>query len=289
VVPGLIPEGMIGFVNEALAIRRETRRHGARRGGSVGRTDDELLRCFAAHPDPALREELVRRYLPLARHIARRFSHSTEPLDDLVQVASLGLLKALSRFDPERGVAFSSYALPTMSGELRRHFRDHGWNVRPPRDLQEHALLVDRTSTALYGDLGRPPTIDEIAERVGLSVEAVLEAREAIGARHATSMAAGSEDPESSGSVADWLGRQEDGYGAAEDRATIEQLAHVLTPREREILRLRFQEDMTQGQIGAAVGLSQMQISRLLRDIMSKLRAEARGAPALTPPRGLRG
>jgi RNA polymerase sigma-B factor len=184
------------------------------------------------------------------------------------------LIKALDRYEPSRGVAFSSYALPTMSGELRRHFRDRSWNVRPPRDLQEWALATERAITALTLDLGRSPTIDEIAERSGLSAEAVLEAREALVARTAMSLSAplGSDDDERY-TLADAIGAVDEGFAVVEQRATIDALVRrSLSHREREILRLRFDEDMTQSEIGEAVGLSQMHVSRVLRTVLDKLR-----------------
>ncbi len=193
-----------------------------------------------------------------------------------MQVASLGLLKAIDRYDPVRGAAFSSYALPTMSGELRRHFRDRSWAVRPPRDLQEQALAVERATEALGRELGHAPTVDDIARRTGLATEAVLEAREALGARLSTSFSApvrGSDDDELD--LGSRLGADDDGYTAAEHRATIGALTRALTPREREIVRLRFDEDLTQSEIGAIVGLSQMHVSRVLRQAIDKLRAAA--------------
>src|SRR3954451_13250518 len=153
-----------------------------------GQRDAQMLRHYARSRDPRIREQLVHRYLPLARYAASQYRRGSEPFDDLVQVASLGLLKAIDRYDPVRGAAFSSYALPTMAGELRRHFRDRGWAVRPPRDLQEQALLVERTSDQLSRDLGHSPTISDIAEATGLDEELVLEARQALSARMSTSL-----------------------------------------------------------------------------------------------------
>jgi RNA polymerase sigma-B factor len=165
-------------------------------------------------------------------------------------------------------VAFSSYALPTMSGEIRRHFRDHSWTVRPPRDLLEQALAVDRATAQLITDLGRSPTVAEIGEQVGLSDEDVLEAREALGA--------GSDDEDGGHALADTIGTVDDGFEAAEQRATLAALARrALTRREREMLRMRFEEDMTQTEIGAAIGLSQMHVSRVLRTALDKLRLAA--------------
>jgi RNA polymerase sigma-B factor len=245
-----------------------------RRGG---RRDAELLRRYAQTRDPRLREQLVHRYLPLARYAAARYRRGSEPLEDLVQVASLGLLKAIDRYDPAHGAAFSSYALPTMTGELRRHFRDRGWAVRPPRDLQEAALAVEKAIDALSRALGRSPTVGEIAARVELSEEAVLEAREALTARMSTSLSTPSRDGEDGDerSLQARLGFDDDGFAEAEQRATLDVLRRSLTAREREIVRLRFEEDLTQAEIGAIVGLSQMHVSRLLRTAIEKLRRTA--------------
>src|SRR6476661_8886661 len=149
--------------------------------------DELLLTAFARRPDPQLRAALVERYLPLARSIARRYARGSEPLDDLVQVASVGLLKALDRFDPARGIAFSSFAVPTIAGELRRYFRDRTWTVRPPRDLQERALAVDKITEELTNRLGRSPTVRQIGQALELPDEDVLEAMEALRAGSATS------------------------------------------------------------------------------------------------------
>lgn len=248
-----------------------------RPNGSGGRRDEHLLRRFARSRDPVLREQLVHRYLPLARYAASRYARGGEPFDDLMQVASLGLLKAIDRFDPARGAAFSSYALPTMSGELRRHFRDRGWAVRPPRDLQEQALVVERATEALVGELGRSPTVDELVDATGLDVEAVLEAREALTARMATSLSSPGREPGEEQPLEARMGTDDAGFQAAEDRATIEALERSLTPREREILRLRFAEDLTQAEIGKLVGLSQMHVSRVLRQSVEKLRRQVAG------------
>jgi RNA polymerase sigma-B factor len=240
-----------------------------------------MLRHYARTRDPQLREELVHRYLPLARYAASRYRRGSEPFDDLVQVASVGLLKALDRYDPVRGAAFSSYALPTMSGELRRYFRDRSWAVRPPRDLQEQALAVEKAADALERELGRSPTVDELAGRVDLEPEEVLEAREALSARMSASLSSpvrGRDDDELD--IGSRLGADDDGFAAAEDRATLTTLTRVLTPREREIVRLRFEEDLTQAEIGQLVDLSQMHVSRVLRAAIEKLRAAARASPS---------
>jgi RNA polymerase sigma-B factor len=240
-----------------------------------------LFTRYAADPSPELRAALVERYLPLARQLARRYQRPDEPLDDLVQVASLGLVKAVDRFDPGRDVAFSSYAVPTILGEIKRHFRDRTWAVRVPRDLQELALKAERAVGDLTRELHRQPSVGELSERLGVNEEQVLEALEAAGAYHATSleMPRGT-DGDVGETLADTVGGDESGYDRAEERATIHQLMRSITPREREVLRLRFEEDLTQAEIGEIIGVSQMQVSRLIRQAVARLRLAARTGSA---------
>jgi len=238
--------------------------------------DRRLLIRYHREGDPAAREQLVTRFLPLARQLARRYQRGGEQLDDLIQVASLGLLKAIDRFDPARETAFSSFAVPTILGELKRHFRDKGWSVRVPRDLQELAVKVDRVGDEMSRELGRAPTPAELAERTGTTLEQVLEAREASAAYRAVSLdRPRSEDEEEGDSYADAFGEVDPGFGLAEDAATVERLMRVLNEREREVLRLRFAEDLTQSEIGQRVGVSQMHVSRLIRQSIARLRDEA--------------
>ena len=201
---------------------------GARPTGAGGEgdreavSDVELFDRVRKHGDERAREQLVTRYLPLARRLARRYQRAEEPLEDLVQVASLGLLKAVDRFDASREVVFSSYAVPTILGELKRHFRDRTWSVRVPRDLQELALRVDRTVTSLSVGKQRAPSVSEIAEAVGSTEEQVLDALEAAGAYRAGSLDAprGSRGEDANESLADTLGGDEAGFERAEERAT---------------------------------------------------------------------
>ncbi|WCB93482.1 RNA polymerase sigma factor SigF [Baekduia alba] len=246
------------------------------------RSDVDRLVRFARHRDPDLRRQLVERYMPLARFAAGRYAKGSEPFDDLLQVASIGLLKAIDRFDPENGAAFSSYALPTMQGELRRHFRDRSWAVRPPRDLQDHALLVERVDKELRARWRRPATVEEIADHAKLTASSVLEAREALGARHASSLSQDADEDGLAAQVERRHGIVDAGFDRVEHRATLDALTHrALTRREREIVRLRFDEDLTQSEIGAIVGLSQMHVSRVLRVAVDKLRHEAVAASAV--------
>ncbi len=245
------------------------------------REDRRLLERYHLEGDLAAREALVERFLPLARQLARRYQRGSEPLDDLVQVASLGLLKAIDRFEPSRTTAFSSFAVPTILGELKRHFRDKGWSVRVPRDLQELAVRVDRVQEELARGLGRAPTPDEIATHVNVTVEQVLEAREAAGAYRAVSLdRPRDDDDETADGMGDAMGVEDPGFGLAEDAATVHRLMAVLSDREREVLRLRFEEDLTQSEIGARVGVSQMHVSRLIRQAVARLRQAAGEAPA---------
>jgi RNA polymerase sigma-B factor len=255
----------------------EDRPRGGEDRGSRTREDRRLLERYHRHGDQAAREALVQRFLPLARQLARRYQRGSEPLDDLIQVASLGLLKAIDRFEPDRPTAFSSFAVPTILGELKRHFRDRGWSVRVPRDLQELAVRVERVGEDLTRQLGRAPTPGEIAEHVGVTTEQVLEAREAAGAYRAISLdRPRDEDDENDSGMADSMGIEDPGFGLAEDAATVERLMGVLGEREREVLRLRFVEDLTQSEIGARVGVSQMHVSRLIRQAVERLREAAR-------------
>jgi RNA polymerase sigma-B factor len=267
--------------NRNVRSRRGVANDGRRNGAGedrLARTLDErrLFARYRERDDQAARDALVERFLPLATQLARRYHRGNEPLDDLVQVASVGLLNAIDRFDPARGIAFSSFAVPTIAGELKRHYRDKGWAVRVPRDLQELALRVDRATDRLVHQLGRAPTASEIADDLGVTIEQVIEAHEAAAAYRAYSLdRAGSDDDQAGTRVVDTLGGDEPGYRQAEDSATVESLMSALSDREREILRLRFEEDLTQSEIGLRVGLSQMHISRLLRQAVARLREAA--------------
>lgn len=243
-------------------------------------SDAQLLAAYAESHDPRLREALVERFLPLARSIAKRYRKAEEPFDDLLQVASLGLLKAVDRFDPARGIAFSSFAVPTIVGELRRHFRDRCWSVRPPRELQERALEVDKYRTELTTRLGRSPSVRELGQALELDDEQVLEALQAQQGMRAASLDA----PRGSGedndaTLADVHGTLDPELARAEHRATLARLFERLDEREQRVLVLRFEEDLTQEQIGARVGVSQMQVSRIIRGAVAKLSA-AHGQPA---------
>ena len=233
--------------------------------------------------DQAARAELVARFLPLARHLANRYRERGE-YDDLVQVASYALVKAIDRYDLDRGLAFSSFAVPTIVGELKRYFRDHGWAVRVPRELKDRSLAVRRTSERLGARLGRSPTPGEIAFAMDSSVELVLEALQTASALHPDRLDAPNETGD--GEHEDHaVAAEESGYALAEASATLKPLLAHLTPRERAMLRLRFEEDLTQSEIAAQLGISQMQVSRVLRQAIGRLQILATGPP---PPGGCR-
>ena len=220
--------------------------------------------------EPWTRGALVERFLPLARSIARRYENLGEPIEDLNQVASLALINAVDRFDTSRGYAFTSFAVPTIVGELKRHFRDRSWAVRPPRSLQELSLRVDRTTRSLMQQLDRPPTVPEIARALDRDVEHVVEAQRAGVGRSALSLQA-PRGAELGSALEDECGREDDGYHRAESRALLERLMTLLPARDREVMRLRFGADMTQAEISAALGISQMQVSRILRKAIDRL------------------
>ena len=235
--------------------------------------DRALFQRLADGSDPSAREALVERYLPLARSLALRYQRSAEPLDDLMQVASLGLVKAIDGFDCNREIAFSSYAVPTILGEIKRHFRDRTWAVRVPRGLQEMSARVDRAVADLAENTHRQPSVAEIAVHLGADEEDVLEALQAGNAYRSVSFETprGGGDDEAA-TLADAVGVDEPGFDRAEQRATLATLLAAISPREREVLRLRFEEDLTQAQIGEIVGVSQMQVSRIIRQAIARLR-----------------
>ena len=232
----------------------------------------ELFSRWQRDNDQAARDELVERFLPLARKLARRYSGAHEPFDDLFQVASYGLLKALDRFDPERGIAFSSFAVPTIVGELKRYFRDLGWSVHVPRGAQELALKIQRAQQELTTRTGRSPTVHDLAQYLELSIEQVLDGLEAAAGHHAASLdVPNDESDDDAGTLADTRGVEDAGFALVENSATVAAALHLLSDRERHVLTLRFSEDRTQSEIAAMIGVSQMQISRILRQALARL------------------
>ncbi|MDQ8702188.1 RNA polymerase sigma factor SigF [Streptomyces sp. LHD-70] len=232
----------------------------------------ELRKLPDGSPEYAqLRNQLVRMHLPLVEHLARRFRNRGEPLDDLTQVATIGLIKSVDRFDPERGVEFSTYATPTVVGEIKRHFRDKGWAVRVPRRLQELRLSLTTATAELSQQHGRSPTVHELAERLSISEEEVLEGLESANAYSTLSLDVPDTDDESP-AVADTLGAEDEALEGVEYRESLKPLLEDLPPREKRILLLRFFGNMTQSQIAQEVGISQMHVSRLLARTLAQLR-----------------
>lgn len=233
----------------------------------------ELFERWHGRGETAARDQLVERFMPLARSLARRYDRSSEPFEDLLQVASLGLLKALNRFDPERGHSFASFAIPTILGEMRRYFRDCGWAVHVPRGNQERALRVRDAQELFANEHGHAPTVSQLAQYLELPEEQVIDALLAIQAYESMSLDAprpGAEDDALT--YGDAVGDEDARYELIELDATVVSVLDQLSSREREILRMRFVEDLTQTQIAARVGVSQMQVSRLLRRSLERLR-----------------
>jgi RNA polymerase sigma-B factor len=242
-------------------------------------TERQLLLRYHADGDLSAREELVERFLPLARDLALRYTYTDESFDDLLQVASLGLIKAIDRFEPGRGTKFTSYAAPTILGELKRHFRDKGWALHVPRDLQERTLAVSRETEALSKLLGRSPKVREVAHALGCSVESVLEAQEAAASYEAASLdAPTARDDGDAAPLVDLMGGDDPGYDLVESRDAIANTWRALPEIERSVVELRFMHDLTQREIGERIGYSQMHVSRLLRRALNRLERAAAAA-----------
>ena len=251
------------------------------------RADEErLFARLAVDPGPAARDAIVVQFMPMARRLARRYRH-VEDIEDLEQIAAIGLLKAIDRFDPERGLAFASFAFPTILGELKRYLRDRGWSVRPPRAVQELAARVEHAANALLAELGRAPTMVEIAARVGCTVEQVLEGTQAAKARQAVSLDRPRRDAEDRDGNGNGIAVaiEESGFGSAEDAMHLDSLMRALTQRERQMLNLRFREDLTQVQIAEIIGVSQMHVSRIIRNAIAKLTVTSIAAQRLSDRR----
>jgi len=235
--------------------------------------EQRLFRAYRRTGDPRLREEAVERFLPLARSLARRYAGGAEPLEDLEQVASLALVRAVDGFDPVRGTAFTSYAVPSISGAIKRHYRDSGWSVRVPRELQERALAIDQLREELTAEIGHAPTAAEVAAHARVGVEDVVDARAALRALHSDSLdrprAGGDEDEASS--LLETLGESDGHIDAALDRAAIDSALETLDDRDRAIVQLYYREELTQSEIGRRLGYSQMHVSRLLRRAVDRL------------------
>jgi RNA polymerase sigma-B factor len=257
-------------------------------GGPENLSERELLVRLSENGDQAAREELIKRYLPLVRSLARRFASRGQPVEDLVQVGSIGLIKAIDRFDLDRGVELSTYATPTILGEIKRYFRDKGWAVKVPRALQDLNVRLNRAIEHMTVELHRSPTISELAAATRVTEEEVVEALESGRAYSSISIFSGgaSEDEESL-ELLDCLGRDEQAYDTFEQRRVLAPAMERLEPRERLILHLRFFEGMTQTQVAARIGISQMHVSRLIRKSIDNLReVMTRPEVPLGPRRG---
>jgi RNA polymerase sigma-B factor len=242
----------------------------------------QLFAEYQEHRDPAIREALLRRFLPLARRVAFGYASSSEPLDDLLQVATLALLVAIDRFDPDRGFGFPAFAIPTMTGALKRHFRGATWGVHVARGAQERALAIDDATEFLATLNGRAPTLQEIASYLSITVEEVLDGNQVKVAYRSESLDAPANTREGyreSITVGDSIGAEDYGYELVEHKVEIGRALSSLSDLEREVLHLRFVGDMTQLQIAKQVGISQMQVSRVLRRSLERMREEA-GATA---------
>jgi RNA polymerase sigma-B factor len=239
--------------------------------------ETQLWRSFKETDDQRAREELVERYMPFAKRLALRYRGASESFDDLLQVANLGLVNAVDRFDPARGIPFTAFASPTILGELKRHFRDRVWTVRVPRGLHDRMAEVDKAITELTKELQRAPSVGEIAARLELEQTDVLEVLEANHNRRPLSLdrPTGGDDEEES-SPAEWIGAEDSGFELVEGRIALDAALPYLDERERLVLRLRFAEDMTQSQIAERIGHSQMHVSRILRRALARIREQIR-------------
>jgi RNA polymerase sigma-B factor len=243
----------------------------------AGVDEKELWRRFKADRDPriraAAREELVRVHMPMARRMAGRYAGVVEPYDDLVQVASLGLLNAIDRFDLDRGTPFVGFAKPTIMGELKRYFRDKVWTIRVPRSIHDRMAKIESATEELTEKHSRPPSPKQVAAHLQIGLDDVLEALEARENRRPLALdrpIVGDEGDE--GSTPEWIGEVDDGYELVEDRLTVESVLPSLEARQREVLRLRFVEDLPQSRIAEQIGCSQMHVSRLLRGTLDRMR-----------------
>lgn len=262
------------------ALPSATPRRPFERSDSAGQIRRLLVRVHR-DGDRRAREEVVQRMLPLARRVASRYRHTREPLDDLVQVASVGLVKAIDGFDPARQTAFSSYAVPTMVGEIKRYFRDTCWAVHVPRGMQERVLKIRTAVKQLGDDLGNTPSPSDIAEHAGLTVDEVLEGLEASGAASARSLDSYrfEDDDDNGASYAEVTGADDERYATIEDWVSVTPSFRDLPARERRILYLRFSKGMTQSEIGRRIGCSQMHVSRLIRRALGRINDAVNAGP----------
>ena len=263
---------------EASEARAERARHRSLHRTPTGKAawdkdrTRELFRQYKATGDPEVRDQLIVSHLNLVRFLASKFKNRGEPLDDLIQVGTIGLIKAIDRFDPSRGLEFTTYATPTILGEIKRHFRDKGWSVRVPRRLQELSAKVNQANDELTNELSRSPSVEEIAKRVGASVDDVLEAMESSSAYSSVPLeGGGSSDDDDAPSVIDHYATEDENLAASDDRIVLEDAIRDFSPREKDVIRMRFFEGMTQVEIAERLGISQVQVSRLLRRALRRV------------------
>ena len=263
-----VPQAPQRDASEARAVRRAPKGKDA---WDKERTH-ELFRLYKEKGDEEARDQLIVSHLNLVRFLASKFKNRGEPLDDLVQVGTIGLIKAIDRFDPERGLEFTTYATPTILGEIKRHFRDKGWSIRVPRRLQELSAKVNQATDELTVELQRSPSVEEIAAKLGVGAEEILEAMESSGAYTSVSLEAGgsSEDDEAPALI-DRLGSVDEDLDASDDRMVIDDAISDFSPREQEIVRMRFIDGLTQVESAKRLGVSQVQVSRLLRRTLRKI------------------
>lgn len=231
----------------------------------------ELFRLYKEEGDEDAREQLIVSHLNLVRFLASKFKNRGESLDDLIQVGNIGLIKAIDRFEPERGLEFTTYATPTIMGEIKRHFRDKGWSVRVPRRLQELSAKVNQATDELTKDLQRSPSVDEIAASLGVTVDEVLEAMESSSAYSSVPLEGGGSGDQDAPSVIDHYATEDQDLLASDDRMVIEDTIGSFSPREQEVLKMRFQDGLTQVEIAKRLGVSQVQVSRFLRRTLKKV------------------
>ncbi|MCI1665573.1 MAG: SigB/SigF/SigG family RNA polymerase sigma factor [Atopobiaceae bacterium] len=231
----------------------------------------EQFRLYKEEGDEEAREQLIVSHLNLVRFLASRFKNRGESLDDLIQVGTIGLIKAIDRFDPSRGLEFTTYATPTILGEIKRHFRDKGWSVRVPRRLQELSAKVNQTTDSLTKELQRSPSVEEVASALDVSVDEVLEAMESSSAYSSVPLEGGGSGDDEAPSVLDHYASEDEALATSDDRMVIEDAIKGFSPREQEVIRMRFMEGLTQVEIADRLGISQVQVSRLLRRTLKKV------------------
>lgn len=262
-----VPQAPQRDASEARAVRRAPKGKDA---WDKERTR-ELFRLYKEKGDEEARDQLIVSHLNLVRFLASKFKNRGEPLDDLVQVGTIGLIKAIDRFDPERGLEFTTYATPTILGEIKRHFRDKGWSVRVPRRLQELSAKVNQATDELTKELQRSPSTEEVAAKLGVSVDEVLEAMESSSAYTSVPLEGGGSDEDETPAVIDHYASVDEDLTSADDRMVIEDTIRDFSPREQEVIRMRFNDGLTQIEIAKRLGISQVQVSRLLRRTLKKL------------------